>query len=73
MDSSLAQPCKEPIYSEDSRNSNVGPSNFDVDVSHDANCLDETLEAPEMNAIKTIMEKQSNDGEEQALMMESRL
>ena len=63
MDFSLAQPCEEPICSEDSRDSNVDPSNSDVDASHDANCKDETLDAPETNAMKTILEQQFNDGD----------
>ena len=50
MDSNLAQPCEEPISSEDSRDSNVGPNNLDVDASHDINCKDENSDAPEMNA-----------------------
>ena len=44
----MAQPCEEPICSEDSRDSNVGPSNLDVDASHDVNCKDETLDAPDI-------------------------
>ena len=62
MDSNLAQPCEKAISSEESRDSNVGPCNSDVDASHDLNCKDETLEAPKTSAMETTMEKQSNDG-----------
>ena len=66
MDSNLAQPCEKAISSEDSRDSNVGPSNLCMEGSlpaHDVNFEDENLDAPETNAIETTMEKQSNDGD----------
>ena len=64
MDSNLAQPCEKAISFEDSRDSNVGPSNSCVEGSvpaHNVNCQDENLDATETNAIETIMEKQPND------------
>ena len=30
---------------------------------HEANCKDETLDAPELNAMKNMMEPQSNNGD----------
>ena len=63
MDTNLAQPYEGSVCSEDSRDSHVRPSNFDVVATHDANCKDEILEAPETNAMKSMMEQQSNNGD----------
>ena len=63
MDSNLAPPCKKTICSEESRNRNVGPNNFDVVATHVADWKDETLDAPEMNAMKSTMGQQSNNGD----------
>ena len=66
MDSKLAQPCKEAICSEDSRDTNAEPNNSCLEGSqpaHYVNCEDEkNPDAPEMNAMKITMEQQSNDG-----------
>ena len=67
MDSKLAQPCKEAICSEDSRDTNAEPNNSCLEGSqpaHYVNCEDEkNSDASEMNAMKITMEKRSNDGD----------
>ena len=63
MDSSLDSSNEKAICSEDSRDSNVGPSNSDVEASHDVNCKDENLDASETTVTEIIMEQQSNDGD----------
>ena len=63
MESELVSPCKNPISSEDSRDSNVGPDNFVAVATRDADWKDETLEAPKMTAMENIVKKQSNVGD----------
>ena len=66
MDSNLAQPWKETVSSEDSRDSNAEPSNSDATVlqtAHHVNCEDEKKsDAMKTNSMETTMKPQSNNG-----------